>query len=431
MKRGRALAPAHRGRSHAESILWLLLQATVVTVPLLYSHGHDVYRMPKLLLLQAAGMILFAGCIAVALVVPGTGFLQRLRRRRAPLCLVIAATAWTGLTTLTSTQRAVSLDTLTWVTCCAAFFLVSVVLSEHAAIDSIAIALVPALINSAVAMLQRFTAWNPFVFAKEAGLRQRVTGFVGNPNDLAGYLVLACLAAAVLAVVRGGFARFLYAFAALFIMAGVAVTETVTAVLAVCAAVLVLVLVLPRRRGLSIALVTSVVIALAALSQLTVLVRVREKVADALAGNFIQATSGRSQAFAAAWRMFVEHPLVGVGPGCFQYWYLPYNVQLTGEHPEFLLETGKFGDVHNDALQLLATTGVPGCVLLALALWQIGRASFGPVADERQRFARRFAAPAATAIAIIALGQFALELAAPTLSFLYFGAVVVAWGQSS
>jgi O-antigen ligase len=431
MRRSRAAAAVRR--PVAESLIWIALQALIVFLPLFWSHGRDVYRMPKLLLLEAASMIVFAACVAVSLLDPRRGVLQRLRAHRWPLSLALAAITLTALTTLTSTQRAISMETLLWVACCAAFFLSAVALSERRSPALVVgIALIAALVNAATAILQRLQIWNPFQFAPALELRLRVIGFVGNPNDLAGCLVLPCLAAIVMAVVQPGARRAAFIAAALLLVAGIAVTGTITAIVAVGAALVTLVLLASRRRAMLIALTASVVLAAMVALQLPAMARLREKVSDVFAGRLNEATSGRIQGASAAWAMFREHPLTGVGPGCFAFWYLPYNIQLSGQHPEYMNTSSKFGDVHNDYLQLLATTGVAGSALLLLALWRFGAYSGRAAgAAPHERFVRLFAAPASLAAAVLMMGQFALELATHTSSFLYFAAIVVAWSRAS
>jgi O-antigen ligase len=104
-------------------------------------------------------------------------------------------------------------------------------------------------------------------------------------------------------------------------------------------------------------------------------------------------------------------------------------MELLAKHPEFMSSEENFHDVHNDHLQILATTGVPGYLLFLAALWQLARVSFDAHADgdTRTRFARRFAFPAAAAFVVLTLAQFPLELSAPTLQALFFAALTVAW----
>lgn len=432
MKRRRTDPVRHdESPSPAESVIWLALQAALVVIALISSSGRDVYRIPKQLVLEGTAIVLFAACAIVSLLAPRRGILQRLRKHRWELGIVLGAVTWTAITTLTSTQRTLSLETLIWVACCGAFFLVTLALGEPRPTGVIAIALVPAMINSIVAILQRQEIWNPFRFPDELPSRLKITGYLGNPNDLGGYLLLPCLAAIIASVVFKGRARLFYAVAALVTLAGLAASETLTALIALGVALSVWIVMLPHRNSARIAAVGAMTLGLVVALQLPVAARVRDKVADLFAGRINQATSGRTQGFYAAWEMFTEHPLLGVGPGCFGYWYAPYNAELTGEHPEFLLTTSKFGDVHNDHLQLLATTGLPGYALLLAALWRLGTYSFGPQADRRQRFARLFAVPAAAGVATLTLGQFPLELAAPASSLLYFAALAVAWSRAT
>jgi len=413
-----------------ESVIWFALQAALIVIALVSSRGRDVYRLPKLLVFEATAILLFAGCAIVSLLAPRHGILQRLVKHRWEVGIALGALTWTAITTLTSTQRTLSLETLLWVACCCAFLLMTVALSAPRPLGVVAVALVPAMINAVVAILQRLEIWNPFRFPENIPARLRITGYLGNPNDLGSYLLLPCLAAIILMVVHGGAARVMYGAAALLIMAGFAVAETLTALAALGVAVFVLILLLARRRALVIAAAAVAVIALVFALQLPVAKRIQSVVSELAAGRTNEALSGRVQGFASAWAMFREHPLTGVGPGCFTYWFLAYNMGLSGDHPEFMNAGQKFGDAHNDHLQLLATTGLPGYALLIAALWRLGTHSFGPAAaDRRQRFARLLALPAAIGIAILTLGSFPLELAAPTTSILYVAALAVAWSR--
>jgi O-antigen ligase len=66
---------------------------------------------------------------------------------------------------------------------------------------------------------------------------------------------------------------------------------------------------------------------------------------------------GRSEAFWGSWRLFREFPLVGAGLGAFDdlsYGIVPVNLSLT-----------RLAYAHNDWLQVLAETGVPGFAIVA------------------------------------------------------------------
>ena len=425
--RDEATAPATH---HA---IWWLVVATLYAVSFITADGKDVFHLPKLVTLEGAAILLLAGAAVVSILDPRRGILQRLRMHRVALFIALMAVTWTAITAAASTQRMLSLDTLLWVACCAAFFLVTVALAQERSLMACALGIVPALINAATVTAQRLEMWNPFVFPDETPIRIRSTAYIGNPDDVGSYLLIPEIAAIVLAIVHRGMARIAYAAAALLILVGMAASETLTASLALIIAGAVLLFSLSRRAALVIALASALALGLGFVLDLPILRRAPVVLSHVMAGRFGEAVSNRLQGFTAAWVMFKERPMVGVGPGCFAYWYLPYNMLLSGKHPEFLVTDQNFHDVHNDHLQLLATTGLPGYAIFLAALWHLGSRGrgAGAAADERQRFARLFARPAAAGFAVMSLGQFPLELAAATTTMLFFAALAIAWSRPS
>jgi len=428
MKRTAAKVPASPRVPAIESLLWWSLAAAVTAIPLIITTGEDVYRLPKLLLLQAAGIVIFAACAIQTLLLPGRGILKRLAHHRIPVALTVAAVLWTAIATAASTQKTLSLATLTWTASCAAFFLAALALGEGRGVFAAAIPLIAAAINAIMAVLQRLQIWNPFRFQEHMPLRARITALLGNPNDVGGYLLLPLLAALVLAVVHRGRARLIYAVAAAVLAAGLLATATLTALIAFAAAVGVLLFCTSRRMAVATALAAAAVLVILLLFENPVRARLAAVAQQVRTGNLQEASSLRLQSFTAAWLMIRDHPITGVGPGCFGYWYLPYSVLTYGDHPEFIRFAGNFRDVHNDHLQFLATAGLPAYALFLAALWQMARRGWGRAGDDaRARFARLFALPGATGIAVLALGHFPFELASTAAVFLYFAALVCAW----
>lgn len=432
MKRAPAQA-AVAEPSFAESMIWWALQGALVAVALVTSRGENVYRLPKQLLLEATGIVIFAACAIQTLLQPERGILRRLARHRLPVAVTCCAVGWTLITTATSTQKSLSLATVIWVTSCAAFFLAAVALLERRGVHALFLPLIAAVINSLVAIAQRLEIWNPFVFPENTPLRLRTTAFLGNPNDMGAYLLVPAMATIVLGIVNRGWGRAANAGAAAVIGAGLLASETISAFIAFGVFIAVLALRISRRAAAAVALV----ILLAAIAAFALDTKIAQRVTDIVShlrsGNVQAATSFRLQASLTAWQMFLDHPLVGVGPGCFGFSYLPRYVLLFRTHPEFLDVIGNFGDAHNDHLQILATTGLPGYALFLCALWQWARRGSGhqTAGDARRCFARVFAFPAAAGFAVLAMAQFPLELAGPTSVILYFAAVTVSWSDSA
>jgi O-antigen ligase len=146
--------------------------------------------------------------------------------------------------------------------------------------------------------------------------------------------------------------------------------------------------------------------------------------------------SYRVPPFLAAWRMFTAHPLVGVGPGCWSLLYFDYKIAVERDHPA-LFHSGQgwsnFGEVHNDHLEILAETGVPGYILFVSALLFSASHSFR-TADrdldtnrDLTRVARLLAFPVSAALFVLCLAQFPLQLASTTSAFAFVFATTLGW----
>jgi tetratricopeptide (TPR) repeat protein len=73
-----------------------------------------------------------------------------------------------------------------------------------------------------------------------------------------------------------------------------------------------------------------------------------------------------------AWRMFIDHPWSGVGPGLYELARLPYEHEIFSQ-PRFQPVTGLSPWVHNDPLQVAAEMGLigllPYCWIVLVAVW--------------------------------------------------------------
>ena len=75
----------------------------------------------------------------------------------------------------------------------------------------------------------------------------------------------------------------------------------------------------------------------------------------------------RINRYSCAWRMFLDRPVFGHGPGTYQFAYLPYQrpeertrISVTHSGPH---GPGRGGGAHSEYLQALSESGLPGAVL--------------------------------------------------------------------
>jgi O-antigen ligase len=399
-------------------------------LPLLVAPGvKDTFRLPKDVLFRAEAIVL-AGIWVVAAIERW----RPLRYRRFEL-LALAIVTWSAITTLLSTNRSRSLDAFVTVLAGAVIFLATIGLARRRRnVGLLWIAIVPALINALVGTLQELDIWNPFNLPAELPHHLRSTALIGNPNDAGGYL-----AAIALAALAASFAlrnrRVLFAAAACVLTIGLIVNQTLTGIVALLVAAMAMLALRSWRVFAAGALTTIVVIFIATL----VFSPLRERaknVSDWLReGNYNAITTQRLTPFAAALMMARDHPLFGVGPGCFSWQYFPYKLKAEGLYPALRASANRatnFGEVHNDHLQVLAEGGVPAYALLLAAVVCTAAISIRKrptAADETQRFASFLALPLACGFLVLALAQFPLELTAVFSQFLFLSALCVGWSE--
>lgn len=266
------------------------------------------------------------------------------------------------------------------------------------------------VVQAVLTILFLFPAWRPrsFVLLEELGqLHDRFAwiGTMGNPGDVAVFLVLPTLLAAQRALVSRR--RWVW-WGATLLQGGVIVgTRTLTALLALAAgAALLAWRQLPGRRRLPVfagaaMAVLALVLATPLRERIAVNIREVRQYGWAGLGSF------RGAGMGAALGMLAAHPLTGVGAGQFEAHSFRFLPERTlAERGRYLgLETA-FGEAHNELLQYAAETGVVG---LALAL-----AGFALAWRRRGRGRGRLGdlPPLVVAVVVLALSQFPLHLAA-------------------
>jgi O-antigen ligase len=401
--------------------------------------GFDPFRIPKEVVFMAAAIVIGA-ILAIGWLRQELDFSPLLRHRLVLLILAMVL-GWTLITTLTSTNRALSWQTTAIVVASIVLFAGFYLVITKLPIAAAAVVFSAGVPNAVVLLLQFSGVWN-FIDpggdeSAAQGRRYALTGLLGNANDAGGYLLINMLIAIALGLeVRGALRVIAFALAALM-AAGMAATLTRSAIVAavISVAMLVVARMMTKRRSWRFAAATlGLMIALGALALAVRPIRERaiETMTAARSGNIHEALSGRTVAWRAAWRMFKDRPLLGVGPGCYKFQYFDKRVEIVRDDPQMAYVAPlNFGEAHNDHLQVLAETGLPGFAIFLFANLAVAAVSLksAPHDDARARFARTIALPAVVGLFITAIAQFPIELAAPRITYLFAYALCLNWSM--
>jgi O-antigen ligase len=434
-------AATYRG---IEQAIFALVILGTLCIPLaVLPHAFDAYRLPKEVALRAEAILLLA-VILGALVM---GFVPLRLRVDRWLLLPSIAFVWMIVVTLTSTNRAVS----AWRLAAGAATLIVFVVTLHVARERrsllIGIPVAAAVANALVALMQELNLWMPFGSNPDVAHHLQCTAFIGNPNELGSYLAVAALAC-VAATAAGERRRRWFAIAAAALVVGLLATQTLTAIIAFAAGCAAMVMMLPRRRAVAIG-ASAAALAIILVALFTPL---RQRAANMVQwtreGNYNALLTDRIGPFVAASMMTADHPLTGVGPGAFSWNYYTYKPRAERWSPMLRQAWNRgvnFGEVHNDHLQVLADSGIPGYILFlsfagivgAISVTPLTRSSstLSPLAGrgvwgeglEARRFALILALPLAVALLVLSTGQFPLESTAVRMLLAHLAALCAAW----
>jgi len=184
----------------------------------------------------------------------------------------------------------------------------------------------------------------------------QLTGAIGDANEEAAVLVGAiAFAFGLVGVLRTApLARLLAALGILIALAGAVNTLSRSGLIALAAMMIAGVIAGGRwRRWAALLLILNVVVGIGYYFTITSSsTRARVTSSD---------TSGRSTIWTVGWRMFKDHPVIGVGSGNFQSASIHY-LQAPGAltRTDLIVDTPKVA--HNVYLELLADLGIPGLV---------------------------------------------------------------------
>jgi putative inorganic carbon (HCO3(-)) transporter len=408
--------------------------AALGLIPVLIDRaGYDPWRLPKEILFRASAIV--GALLLVLATLARQVNWRRLQRQKSIALLLGAIVVWAIVTTALSSNRTLSVDALVTTVASAILFLLFY-FSFETKPQVFAVLLAGAVINAVIVVLQRFDIWN-FLDPKAAeqwdtGHRLMTTGLLGNANDAGSFLSLAVLTAVVLAVVSGGKHRLLAIAVAIFLAIALAATETLTAIAAASAGIVPILIPRLRQRTTWLAVLIIVAIALAvSVSNEALRGRFYAAVASLKAGRYATAISGRAIPFIAATRMFIDHPIRGVGPGCFKYHFYQYKIAAERDYPNLQhaqMRMFNFGEVHNDHLQIAAETGIVGYILfLAANVAFVIITRQAKSSEPEMRFAREAGLAFPAAFLVLALAQFPLELAATRIVLVGIYGICCSW----
>lgn len=424
--------PTDRLTRNATRVLWVILLLVIAALPLIVDpRGRDVFRVPKTSFFQAAMLVL--GAITAVSALLSDAFAAMLVRNRRAVILACCGVAWVAIVSMTSTLPAVSRSAPFSIFCHALLFVITVALARTGNIlPALAALLIPAVVNATTVLLQALDIWHPIGMTSEIDARLDNVGLIGNANTVGTYLLVPAIAAfAAAATLR----RYRLPFAAitLVLLAGLLATQTITVLFGLTAALVTFVAIGTKRiRVLAIAAVAvGICAALLYTPMRHRLIKLRGQL---MRGDYSAVTSNRVPAAAATLEMFLDRPLLGLGPGVFPARYMTYRLDIENRHPEWIeLSHVSFGEAHNDHLQLLAETGIPGYALFIVFL--VSTASFtvrgSQPNDDRGQFVRSFALPAAAGFGAVALGQFPIEITAISATSVFTAGLCFAWGADA
>lgn len=405
----------------------------LVTTTVLAWGALDAMRAPKEISFRTEAILLFVVAIFAATATRDAWRGLGANMRRIEWLLPLGIVVWAIITTLTSTNRTISEESLVTVLAAAVIFLVTRRLAPRLPLAALDVCLAVASINAVAIMVQEWTGWNPLEFPAEVTGHTRSVGLLGHPNDVGAYLAGPAIAAIVGVVAIRGWRRLVYAAWAIVLILGVVASGTRAAIFAVPVGILVLALMRPMRQ----AIITSMllVIALVIIFRPTTFVgqRARALVAAAQARQYDILFSERLPPFLCAVDMARAHPLTGVGPGCFGFHFMETRLALSTHYPEAWTRGWpmNFGETHNDHLQVTAETGLPGYALFlgAMVVVATRRRRLPEWGHETpaEHYARALAVPLMATFFVLCLAQFPLELAAPRLMYLTLAALTLGW----
>ena len=436
---------------------WLLTAGAVLLVPLIaVPNGLDPFRVPKELMLRAFGMLLLVYWAWRAF--DRESETEKLPRRH--LLVLAAICGWSVFAALFASHKIHAAFALLWIFSGVLLFLTAFHAVQRRSLMAVAaVALVPPLINAALAIAEMSTGWYPFLVDHNPG---RAIGLQGNANDLGALLAPSVIfALAIAAAVR----RLRWAaLACVVVLAlGIVASQTLTSTIAVIGGIAAMIIVHFGRRGVIAAIGVAILIGIFAYVYSPLRARIANVGTRLQSGQLEEAMSNRLTPWLVAWRMSAANPVMGVGPGGFAWDYFPYKIETEQRYFRFLgldrvrpgfsryASTINYGEAHNEFLEVLAEAGWPALAILVAALLVIATSSRAKsrdplpsaregdastslgmtrVADERAAVARYLSVPFAVTAALSFAGGFPMQIAGSYVLLIFITAIAVGWARA-
>jgi O-antigen ligase len=320
-------------------------------------------------------------------------------RRRAPLCIAeISILAFVFANILSAIISRTPLFSLTDSWQLWSLALVSIGLMRLAPTYAEADRLIKlALVGGVIAALYGFSVYAgfdvlreyyPFAYSR-GDARNYIHSFLGNPEYFGGYMAALAVLSYGLALASVGrpFSRMAWVALCFFYLAAIVLSGTRGAILGSFVGIALVSMqfyrTLPQatRKRILVALVVllgAVVVLVTIFSVPSPLNVRRMRVAQRFLATFDLASDSvreRILFFSVASRIVRDHPLFGVGPGCFKLYFYPTVAKLVEEderagfrHFAMTLQGRVAEHAHNDYLEFLSDTGIVGFATFAFVI---------------------------------------------------------------
>lgn len=410
---------------------WLATVALTV-VPLAVNPDLlDRYRVLKESLVRAEG-ILGGVLLVAAAALAGTRRFRELLRERPVVIVTAAGVFWAVVTTLFSTHRAHSADSLVTMLTSTLVFVTAWYAAPRISLLILDLLVPVAILNVTLVTMQEYGLWQPFYFDPLLSRHLTATGLIDNPNVVGSYMTLLTVIFAAAALRVGGWRSWLYTLGAIVATAGVLVSQTRTAFIALIAGMLLLAVGRSVKRIVAVVALVAILFTSGVILKNPAVMNVVALPQRVRTDGLEVASSGRAAPVAAALQMLRDHPLTGVGPGAFKYHFMPYKTLVADRHARTLRGTTgtNFGEAHNDHVQLLAETGVPGYLLFLAAISVIVRTvRERRPASARTAIARGISVPLAGTLLVLCLAQFPLYVAITRHLLVTMAGLSIGWSR--